>query len=186
MVHFPLEVGSFWVKVHFTKPTFLWAMHEFLDRSCIFFFQIRLIQANKPLSFPFRVFSPLPGFHLAPMLPVWEQHLNLKGLFPFKHLDFAETMRGSATISQPTLCGSLFETPACVHLTHGCCNWLVDVVTRVVCKELKVLTVWRTMFVVFLLYLKSVEYSLTLLCMEYRDFRSSSPHKEVINRSLCP
>lgn len=64
MVHFPLEVGSFGVKVQFTKPTVLWAMHEFLDRSCVFFFQIRLIQANKPLSFPFCIFSPSLAFIL--------------------------------------------------------------------------------------------------------------------------
>lgn len=67
---------------------------------------------------------PLPGFHLAPMLHVREQHITLKGLFSFKCLDFAEMMTGSSTLLLSMLCGSLFKTPACVHLTQGCYSWL--------------------------------------------------------------
>lgn len=58
--------------------------------------------------------GPSSSFHLAPMLHVWEEHLILKGLFPFKHLDSAEM---KPRFNSPR---SSVETPACLHLTRRC------------------------------------------------------------------
>lgn len=71
-------------------------------------------------------FSPLLNFHLTPMFHVCEEHLILKGLFPFKHLDSASEMKPLFN----SRCFP-FQTPAC--------TWRIDVCYSLKCVDLDIL-----------------------------------------------